>query len=129
MQFSEINTSSVRCPDFPQVKSAIGGGCEAQTIQIDDSKAFATSGDAALTVGNITLRLQGTLTIGCDCTWSFSGTLKSYNDRYDFNASSHRSAIGEALTTFGRNIPGVDFDINILGSKSISESGKVGGGK
>jgi hypothetical protein len=28
MQFSEIDTSSVRCSDFPQVKSAIGGGCE-----------------------------------------------------------------------------------------------------
>jgi RHS repeat-associated protein len=123
MDFSEIPTALVLPTDFPAVKAATNSACFDRTMKIDDRTSFASL-MKWLTVGNITLRLQGTLTTKCDCSWSFSGYLKSFDDIYDFNASTHRSIIGETLTTIGRNIPGKPYDIRIRGAKSISQEGR-----
>jgi RHS repeat-associated protein len=124
MQFNEINTSSVRVTSFPQVQSELKKGCGKRTVQIDSRSFFSTSGDAAETVGNITLRLQGSLTI-CGCNWSFEGTLKSFDDTYDFNRSTHRSFLGELSTTVGNYLPGKSYTIHIYGAKPISASGTI----
>lgn len=124
MQFNEINTSSVRVTRFLQVQSELKRGCGNRTVRIDSRSSYSTSGDAALTVGGITLRLQGTLTI-CGCNWSFEGNLRSFDDTYDFNPSTHRSLLGELLTTVGNNLPGKTYTINILGEKPVSTSGTL----
>jgi RHS repeat-associated protein len=123
MDFSEIPTPFVKPTDFPAVKAATNSACFDSTLKIDDRTAFA-SFVKWLTVGNITLRLQGTLTTKCDCSWSFSGNIKSFDDKYDFNASDHRNPVGEALTKVGRNIPGKVYSIRIKGAKSIFQEGR-----
>ena len=123
MDFSEIPTALVLPTDFPAVKAATNSACFDGTMKIDDRTSFASL-MKWLTVGNITLRLQGTLMTKCDCSWSFSGYLKSFDDIYDFNASTHRYILGETLTAIGRNIPGKPYDIRIRGAKSISQEGR-----
>jgi len=124
MQFNEISTSSVRVTSFPQVHSELKRGCGSRTVKIDSRSGFSTSGDAAATVGSITLRLQGTLTI-CGCSWSFDGALKSFDDIYDFNRATHRSRLGELSTAVGNYLPGRSYTIHILGEKPISASGTL----
>jgi uncharacterized protein RhaS with RHS repeats len=129
MSFSEIDTSDVSPSQFPKVRSEISGSARDATIVVDDRMGFSTSGGQALFLGNITLRLQGTLTLKkSECTWKFEGTLKSYDDYYDFNPAN-RGIIGEALTAIGRNTKGKSFWIEIRGSKQISESGKMASGR
>ncbi len=126
MDFSEIPTYFVKPTDFPKLNAAINGACFDQKISIDDRTAFA-SFMKWLTVGNITLRLQGTLIKKCDCSWNFSGHIKSFDDVYDFNESNHRSNVGENLTTVGRLLPGKEYAIRIRGSKPISQKGRSRG--
>ncbi len=129
MSFDEIDTSGFS--DFSSIENTLKGACvgkdccRAQIISIDSKSPYGTSGDMAWTVGNITLRIQGTLTISADCAWSFVGTLKSYDDYYDFNGSTHRGALAELATAFGRSTPGKNYWIEIRGSKSVSKSGKI----
>ncbi len=58
MGFDEIDTSSVRPSQFSQVRGVLSGGCGTRVVSINDTRSFSTSGDAALTVGYITLRLR-----------------------------------------------------------------------
>ena len=43
----------------------------------------------------------------------------------NFNASTHRSAIGEWLTSIGRKTKGKPFYVEIRGEKAITESGTL----
>jgi len=51
--------------------------------------------------------------------WLFVGNVRSFQDTYDFNPSTHRSRVGEALTTIGnflgKTFNGKDYKINING--------------
>jgi len=134
MSFDDIDTSSVKPSDFPKVKDEIKAfkkKCEDKTVKItwkskDDNLPFSTSGDQALFLGNVSLKLTGDFVMkASDCTWKFTGTLKCFDDYYDFNASSHRSVIGEALTSIGSKIDGVPYWIEIRGSKTITQDGNL----
>jgi integrase/recombinase XerD len=134
MSFDDIDTSSIKSSEFPRVKDAIRDFKKnpkpARTVQIkwtnkDDNLAFTTSGDQALFLGDISLKLEGDFVIKNDCTWEFKGPLKSFDDWYDFNASTHRGPLGELLTTLGRNTPGKPYWIEIRGSKQLSETGSM----
>jgi len=75
--------------------------------------------------GNITLRLQGTLTTSCvseSCAYTFKGSLSAYDDPYDFN-KAHRGVVGEGLTAVGRHTHGREYMIEIRGHRDITESG------
>jgi hypothetical protein len=75
--------------DFMPPPSVIRQGvCKAGTYNIDDKLPFPTTGDASNFLGRITLRLQGTITMNCDCSECFNGTLGAYQDTYDFNPSN-----------------------------------------
>lgn len=121
ISFDDVDTSSVQAIDFPQVHGLIGGDKNG-VFPVDDRNSFSTSGDEAGYLGNITLRLQGNLSLS-EGKYSFGGTLKSFDDRYDFNWSTHRSFLGEALTRFGATQKGVPYDIEIRGEKPLNESG------
>lgn len=128
MSFSEIDTSSVTVDRAPKVrelfKDCAPGTYEVKWAEPADNMPFTTSGDQALFLGDISLKLEGTLTIAANGDWKFTGTLKSFDDLYDFNASTHRGPIGEALTWFGREkITGKPFMIEIRGAKPADGSG------
>ena len=127
ISFDEINTSEVSVKDFPAVKKLLSerkpGKHKVTWKNKDDNLPFSTNGDQSLYLGNVSLKLEGTLEIKTDCTWKFDGTLKCFDDLYDFNASTHRSWFGEWLTSVGRKTPGKPFNIEIRGQKLISENG------
>ena len=134
MPFSDIDTSSDKPSQFPRVKDAIRNFKKnpkpARTVQIQwknksDNLPFSASGDQALLLGDISLKLEGDFVLKSDCTWEFKGDLKSFDDWYDLNASTHRGPIGELLTTFGRNTSAEPFDIEIRGSKQLTETGSM----
>jgi len=124
MSFDDIDTSRVRPSQFPQVRTQLGRAPRDAALSIDDRLVFATSGDQALFLGDITLRLQGQLATRNGGTFEFSGTLKSFDDFYDFN-KANRGFIGEFLTWIGRGTPGTPYWIEIRGAKPISESGRL----
>lgn len=121
--FGDIDTSSVRATNFAQVKAAIGS-CKPGTYPVNDVVGFSTGGDAALYLGNITLKFAGAVTVNCDCSWCFNGTLTALPDVYDFNRSSHRNPAAEFSTIVGSHLPGKPYNINIAGSKPVNECSK-----
>jgi RHS repeat-associated protein len=125
--FSQVNDPSLGPGYFPAFLSGLQRGCLTQTIPIVDPRAFATTGLNAATVGNITLILQGTLETHCDCTWTFRGTISAGPDLYNFNRSTHRSAISEASTFVGSFLPGTPYQINFVGQQSVNTSGRLWG--
>ena len=128
ISFGEINTSEVKVTDFPAVKRLLLekriGKHPVTWKNKKDNLPFSTTGDQSLYLGDVSLKLEGTLEIKTDCTWSFDGTLKCFDDLYDFNASTHRSAIGECLTAVGRKTKGKPFYVEIRGEKNIKENGR-----
>src|SRR5690606_31623943 len=121
IDFADVDTSEVKASSFGKVRSLIADG-PTGINQIDDRLAYSTTGEHRYILGNITLRLQGALSL-TESGYKFSGTLKAWDDTYDFNRSSHRGLLGEILTTGGRKTPGVPYDIEIRGSKAITEEG------
>lgn len=69
-------------------------------------------------LGRITLKVEGDFTRHADSSWQFTGVVKAYHDRYDFNASNRPRAL-EELTTAGRALPGKSYDIDISGEHRI----------
>jgi RHS repeat-associated protein len=126
--FNSINTSDVSATDFQGFNNALSQARRAgrtQNVGIDTRQSYTTSGEDWPVYGRITLRLQGTLSVQCgkSCSWSFSGTTKSFDDVYDFNKSTGRGVLGEILTAFGRNTSGTPYDILIRGAKPTRASG------
>jgi len=75
-------------------------------------------------LGNITLQADGTMTRAASGGWEFQGTIRAYKpDTYNFDASTHRSKVAEAMTTVGRYLgksySGKPFKININGQIPI----------
>lgn len=128
MAFDEIDTTKVGVEQFPQIAKQLKN-CKPGSYQIkwgnkNDNLPFSTSDDQALFLGNISLKLEGTLVVKEGGDWDFNGQLKSFDDYYDFNASTHRGTIGEVLTWVGRNkISGKPYWIEIRGSKRIIGTG------
>lgn len=126
MPFQDIDTSSVSVKDFPQVakklKKPVPGTYEIKWHDKNDNLPFSTSGDQAAFLGDVSLKLEGTLKINPDKSWSFTGDLKCFDDVYDANSSTHRGFFGEFSTKMLSIIPGKKYDIEIRGSKRISEN-------
>ncbi|HEG1754197.1 lipid II-degrading bacteriocin [Enterobacter kobei] len=97
------------------------------TFPISANFTRNTATDSAITgayLGNITLATQGTLTVAANGSWSYNGVVRAYNDKYDFNPSTHRGAIAEALTRLAALYPGKTYSIAIPGQINIQGSGK-----
>jgi hypothetical protein len=59
----------------------------------------SNSWSTAVWLGNITLKIEGTITKYDNGRLSFSGGARAYNDIYDANAGTWRPAIGESATS------------------------------
>ena len=127
ISFDEVDTSSVSVTSFPQVEAALKA-CRIGKTQIrwrnkNDNYAFKTGGDKTLLLGEVSLKLEGRLEVKAGGDWTFNGTMKCFDDMYDFNGSNHRGLAGEILTMIGRWLSRKPFWIEIRGQKSVSESG------
>lgn len=122
VEFKEFDTSDVHVTDFPEVAAELKKPTKNETVKIRSEKWWTARGQQWLLVGNVRLKLTGRLTVDDKCHWVFSGALRSKDDRYDFNPAK-RGVMGEALTAFGRSMPGRDYDLEIRGFRKIEESG------
>ncbi|WP_379059963.1 lipid II-degrading bacteriocin [Pectobacterium brasiliense] len=75
-------------------------------------------------LGNITMRTEGVLNVNTDGTWKYEGVIRSYNDIYDANPSTHRGVLGEWATGVLSNFSGKPYEISIPGELKIKETGK-----
>ena len=141
IDFNLVDTSKVKvAKDFTDVKSFLNGSrnamsCKAGSKKFTDARyGFTASGtgDASTVLGDITLKFQGDVKVKCDCKYEVTGTLKSFDDTYDFNTTAsdwfHRNPIRNVLTVAGSvyNGSGKSYSIQIRGSKQISETGSIG---
>lgn len=130
LDFDKIDIKKVKPSEFDAIRDALKVSREG-TIEIIDApyKKFEAPGAMSLTVGEISLRLSGMLTMKkTDCSWSFQGKLRSAPDDYDFN-KGNRIWWKEWITAIGRNSKGTEYKIYILGEKAITESGLIPGCK
>lgn len=101
------------------------------TTFIDETYVRDTALDNPIswvTVGQITLRVQGELTIDQNGQYVFQGELRAFNDRYDAGGDmAERGEVGnmltsilEALTNYG----GTAYDIGITGALPLHFTGQ-----
>lgn len=87
---------------------------------------FQDSFNTGTYLGNITLRIEGTINRTEEGKVSFSGQARAFNDIYDGNASTHRKYLTEAATTALRNIGTTtnakEYQIEIPGSINLNFS-------
>jgi hypothetical protein len=120
--FSQIDTSGVTPEQFNKVKDRLSSTKDG-AYNISDKLAFPTTDfNSKALLGNITLQLDGTLTLK-DGSYTFKGNLSALPDKYDFNPSTHRTWLGEMSTTVGRSLPGTPYMINIIGNREINSYG------
>jgi len=123
VNFSEIDTSSVRAADFSAVTAELQKPAQNKDVRIRATLPWSTSGARGLLIGNFRLLLKGIFTHYDDCRWSFDGSLRAFDDRYDFNPAS-RPLIAETLTTLGRKSSGKSYSLEIRGVRRFTESGR-----
>ena len=124
-----LNFGDVKGRLNKKIKEQVGEMCLNRTLQIDFVTESQTEGADSKIIGRHNLRVKGTVIMKCDCTWQFSGKMKSDQgfDTYNFNRSN-RDASAETQTTIGRNLcKGTAFRINILGELPVNIIGKSGG--
>lgn len=126
VDFGSINFAHAEGKIRDKVIEKIGRDCSERKIPFYWIKAFNATGDDFLVFGNVVLRIDGEIKVECDCSWTFSGEMKSHlgYDIYDFNAAN-RGFFGEALTSIGRSVcsSGMDYRININGKRGLNFSG------
>lgn len=118
-----LNLSAAK---IPALESAFASAMVGTSPLSIPKVAYNTRQDSWLTwtwLGNISLKIEGTVHKDHNGRVSFVGTARAYNDVYDFNASTHRSELGEAATAGGRYLganKGKPYQIVIQGEAPIS---------
>jgi RHS repeat-associated protein len=129
--FNSINWGNTTEREIAAVRAMVGSSCAQRTIPVNSTMGAQTAGADRWIIGRHSVRLQGSIQVNCDCSWSFSGSMSSAlgYDPYDFDPSN-RGLTGEAATWIGRHrCKGKPFNIYLPGSSSISAGGKIPGGK
>ena len=86
---------------IPMLESAFTRAPVGRTTITLDKVPYNTGSDSWLTetwLGNITLKIEGTITKHENGKLSFNGGARAYHDIYDANAGTFRDAIGENST-------------------------------
>ncbi|WP_285432711.1 lipid II-degrading bacteriocin [Pseudomonas sp. fls2-241-R2A-110] len=87
---------------IPMLESAFVNAPVGRTSIALDKVPYNTSSDSWMTaswLGNITLKIEGVIIKQENGKLSFNGGARAYNDIYDANPSTFRSAIGESATS------------------------------
>lgn len=128
--FSSINWGNTQNDVDAKVKGMVGGGCSNRTIPVNFKFNAQTAGADAYIIGRHVVKVTGTITVSCNCTWSFTGDMSSAKgyDPYDFDPSN-RGVVGESLTWIGAHRPskGKPFNIYLPGSIGLSTGGTING--
>lgn len=112
---------------IPALESAFASAMIGSSPVKIDKVPYNTSDSSWVTgawLGNITLKIEGSVHKLPDGRISFTGVARAYNDIFDFNASMHRSGIAEGSTHVGRVLGEVmsaqPYQIIIQGELPIS---------
>jgi RHS repeat-associated protein len=113
-----------------KIKGLVGGSCSERTIPVSMNVGISAEGADFFIIGHHAVRVQGTIHVSCDCTWSFQGDMSSAlgYDIYEFPQTHGLFASTENWT--GRNRcsgKGKPFNIYLPGSTSLSKGGKISG--
>jgi len=130
--FASINWGNTDADINSKVRAMIGGSCVDKTIPVSVKMGVQTWGADAAIIGRHAVRVQGTIHVSCDCTWSFQGDMSSAQgyDLYDF-PPSNRDPLAEGSTWVGRHRcpgKGMPFRIYLPGSLDVSTAGRINGG-
>ena len=112
---------------IPDVMNAIHSARPVGASSIDVKFPYSVSKDSTsswLVLGNITLRVVGQVDKNASGTWSFNGAIRAYNDRYDANSSTHRSWMGEKLTSVLGKVMKHNYTIVIPGEIPVNMVGQ-----
>ena len=112
---------------IPALESAFASAIVGTSPVNLPSVSYNTRQDSYITwawLGHFTLKIEGAVHKSHDGRVSFDGVARAYHDTYDFNASTHRSEIGETATAGARlldNIKkGKPYQVIIQGELPIS---------
>lgn len=133
--FNTINWGGIDSAIQAYVGTRAGGsGCNRTSLNVSHLIPWAAEGADANVIFSHNLRLTGTIQVRCDCSWSFTGELKSDQgaDLYNFNPSTHRDRWNEIKTWIGRhgctdNSKSKPFKILLAGSRAVQLKGKNNG--
>jgi len=129
--FNSINWGDTSERVFGMIKSMVGGTCSDRTIPVNFSMGAQTAGADAMIIGRHVVKVQGTIKVNCDCTWTFLGDMSSKlgYDPYDFDPSN-RGIAGETATWIGAHRcpkKGKPFNIYLPGSDAMAANGHIEG--
>jgi len=128
MPFSEIDTDWLTPTSFDCVKNFVSSCHEPEEYPVFGTRVISTKGAQQYYLGHITIRLDGWITYTGHCNWTFEGTIRGLDDRYDFN-KANRGLVAETLTTIGRVLfeaHGTTYTISFTGTKTLTGSGHCG---
>lgn len=111
---------------IPMLESAFVSAPVGRTAIALDKVPYNTSADSWMTaswLGNITLKIEGTIIKQENGRLSFHGGARAYNDVYDANPSTFRSAVGEnatsVLAAVERYLNAKPYEISLQGTNLI----------
>ena len=128
LPFSVVDTSSATPIKFDCVRNFVSSCHEPNDYHVVGTNYFPAIGKPRLIVGDVPVKLDGTITYTGQCNWTFHGTMTGAEDPYDFNAGN-RGLLGEALTALGRALldgRGTPYVFQFSGSVPLDGSGHCG---
>lgn len=118
-----LNLSAAK---IPALESAFDSAMIGSSVVHLQKIPYDTMQDSWITgiwLGHISLRIEGVVHKNRDGSLTFNGVARAYHDTYDFNASIHRSKLGEAATAGGKYLGsarGKPYQVIIQGELPIS---------
>lgn len=98
-----------------QIANSLGTGVHPVSVEFPYDTA-SSGASVGLTLGNITLKLAGTMVVNGDGTFTLDGEFRGFNDRYDGGAAN-RGPLKEFLTRFIQG--GTPYEIQIEGAQPV----------
>ena len=132
MYFKDVTLKRFEITDFPCVSRWLKS-CSQEDLVIGENTRgntllVETTGPQQWFLGEMTIRLRGTLRRTSGCEWTLvNGTLEGIPDPYDFN-KANRAKLNEFMVAVGRSLKnGTPFKIHFVGTKPYAASGGCGG--
>ncbi|KJK09024.1 lipid II-degrading bacteriocin [Pseudomonas tussilaginis] len=125
LEKTRLSPSPQKIPELQKMIDSAAIGKTEIDIRVNYD-TFQDSFNTGAYLGNITLRIIGTIERNKEGKVTFSGQARAYNDIYDGNASTHRQIWAETLTTalrlVGEKNKATHYEIELLGSIPITYS-------